>query len=182
MKKIFPLLACVACVLSFVAILLGIVSLTAKETKIGVVDAANFMNRIELVLSARNILNSEADAVAQDIEKWNSDIEKLKILTDYDKRNLELKSDLDKKNQEFTDFLVERRSELTEKEKEVFAPVYAIIDSIVEDYAQKKNIDLIVSATTAGNILYVTPKLNIVDDLVTYVNAEIAEIEKSLKK
>lgn len=149
-------------------LILGYFQLIQK--KIAYVDNSLLISNSQIGIDIQKDLVTKIREFQEEVISRESEISMLKTLQTKDPDNPSINNELSGKIAQYNIYLKEVDKQITAYESSLMTPVYDAINRAVKEYGEKHGYILIHGATDSGNILYGDDKINITDEIITYMN------------
>lgn len=157
-----------------IAVILIMCALTFGCTpKTAYADNSIILNSVDVIKRTQDKLLVFNNTIKAELSTQEAELMQLKTIAEYDTSNKDALNKYSAKYQEYQKLLEEKQNALSQKEQELFNPVYSQITNLIQVYAESNGYDLVLGATTSGNILYANDELDITDELIEFINGEI---------
>lgn len=151
-------------------------SLAANAQKICVVDVEYILNKIPSYQNAQKELDKISDSYQQEIEAKRKRVDEMfkqfqaeQVLMTEQMKNQKIK-EIEAAEKELKDLQRKRfgpEGDLFLKRKELIKPIQDKLYDEIQKYAQAKVYDLILDKSSGASILYLNPKLDKSDEILT---------------
>ncbi|MCB1049814.1 MAG: OmpH family outer membrane protein [Acidobacteria bacterium] len=149
-----------------------------SDLKLGFVKSGVLMEKAEISAEARQKLQKEKEDVDANVKNLEENL--TKAHEDFIAKQAEMKPEerkkqietLSKQEEDLYRYRQAAMDQLQAKEKEIFEPVFNILNARIARFAKAEGYTIIWGTLSEGNILYGTEASDITDKVVAYVNAQ----------
>lgn len=155
------------------------------QKKIVFVDNAVIMDNYKGTIDARDKMKEGLSGVQEKVDGLKKDIDdsRNKLIEQSDKLSsseiVKLKKDIEQKQKQYDEYVTAINNQISAAEQQAMAPIINEINEKIKKFGESNGYDIILGATTSGNIVYAKKILNISADVVKYLNNEY---DKKIKK
>ncbi len=168
---------------NIIAIILAVIAIAfsaytyLNSPKIRYIDSSVMLEKYNGAIKAREDFETKSNAWTENIQVLETELNKMneEIVADgskWGKKKLaDKKKDLDKKGREYAKYRRAIEDKASKLENDLMQPVYDELNSLLEEFGEKKGYDIIFGTVSGGNILHANRKVDITTDFIKYANS-----------
>ncbi len=145
------------------------------ENKIGIVEVQRILESSEPGKQALGQLTLRFEEMREELEEDRAEVESLReelqkqsmVLSQEAQQDME--AELRQKMQQFQQKYQSYQSRMQQEEQELSDPIIDLLFEIIDDFAENKDLDMILDAQGSG-IIYAKDAMNVTDELMEEVN------------
>ncbi len=145
------------------------------ENKIGIVEVQRILESSEPGKQALGQLTLRFEEMREELEEDRAEVESLQeelqkqsmVLSQEAQQDME--AELRQKMQQFQQKYQSYQARMQQEEQELSDPIIDLLFDVIDDFAEKKDFDMILDAQGSG-IIYAKDAMNVTDELMEEVN------------
>lgn len=142
----------------------------ACQKRIVYADKTALLTKTTIALNARNEVEAKILEYQLEIQDKEKEIDTLQSLLEKSKDTETINKELEEKISVYEEYIKTANEEIKKLEEEVMKPVYKEINEKLKAFGEKYGYDMILGATTAGNILYVSERVDVTEKVIEFIN------------